>query len=358
MIFVKDDNNKIYLKGTDVEVSTEALIEIGKQVEQVLEGNITELPPVNQKKARVLKSFRTQGGAEFWQDTQRKLGKLPENVTIVKSLEMYSDVGYDNPPLPSAPLPPVHVVIEETMEPVAEVISVKDSDTMFKMMYKKGLLDVSGGVIMLSDKFYSLLGKFTEKMLTDTLKSAEVDENGRTFRDVGEQILKASPNGAKSVPEDGVGSTKRADSTTGEADGKVITQEEASNTDAESRKESVPEDGVGDATRKDNSTSTEAPGLLLSQEEADNKNASPEPISDDEAKSKQDSTSYSPERELSFFKSLYEVNSYVRQNEGYKPRPTTLQEKLKFGRRYNYAAEPTPEKDENLGAFGHMRRRQ
>lgn len=352
MIFVKDDNNKVYLKGTDVELSTAALLSIAGQLQDILEGRLDTVKPVNQKNARVLKSFNTEAGAKYWIQTQEKLGKPVTGAVITKSFDSYGDVSYAGAPVPSAP---VHVVVEESMAPVAEVVSVKDADEMFKQMYKKGLIDVSGGMVMLSDKFYALLNDYTQKMLTDTLKAMEVDERGRSYKDVAESVLKATGGGGQSITPDDGGNTSRIDfgSRNESAPGLKISEEEASNHKGNTRQETLTPDGVGDATRQDPGTKGDpAPGLLISQEEADNKNATPTPISDAEAKSKQTKVEGSPQRELAVFKSLGELNGFLGSNKDFEGRPTTHQEKMTLGKRFNYIAVPKAPKDETIGAFG------
>lgn len=356
MIFVKNETgDKVYLKGTDIELSTAALVAIGKDLQEILEGNLETIKPVNQKKATVLKSFQTEGGAQNWINFQKKLGKNVEGAIVVKSFDPYGEVGYADPvPVPA----PVHVVIEESMAPVAEVVSVKDSDEMFKMMYKKGLISVEGGMLGLSSKFYELLNKYTEKMLADTLKSTEVDENGRSFKEVGEQVLKASSGGGTALTPDGVGDATRKDhGKAGDpAPGLKISEEEASNLEGDSRAESLTPDGVGDSTRQDPGKSGDpAPGLLISQEEADNKNASPESLESSSKNTDDKSVSASPDRSLSVFKSLMDLNNFLAMNKDHAGRPITMPERAQYGKRYSYVAEPKTPKDETLGAYGGRR---
>ena len=214
-----------------------------------------------------------------------------KDVVIAKSLDPYGEVYPTAGPVTGA----VHVV-EESMAPVAQVVSVKDADEMFKLMFKKGLLRVDQSGIFPTEKFYQLLGSFVEQSFNDIMKSAsphdEKTEEGASLVDVlyeANTVLKSAVggDGAKSVPEDGVGSEARPSegSAADKAPDLALSQEEADNKNGDGRTDSVPEDGTGSEARADGSEGTPAK-LALSQEQADNKNGNNTAISDAEALAK------------------------------------------------------------------------
>jgi len=322
-------------------------------------------PYVPGKKATVLKSARTdQGAADFL----KILGHKYPGAVIVKSLDGYADVSYAGP---SSPQMPVHVVMEESMTPVVETVSVKNSDEMFRAMFKKGLLQVGSGGIFPTDKFYTLLGQFVEQTFNDIMKSVtpeeEKNEDGSalidTLGDAMAYLKSVAPSvggGAEAREADGVGPEKRP---AGGGKGDTVpdlalSQEEADNKHGEYRTHASPEDGTGSEARPaGGSDGDTVPNLALSQEEADNKNAGIVAISDAEAKSKFGSIQYMKSADDTYlFKSYGDFVAGTRKSTvKYDGRPTNLDERNKHGRKWSYAAVELPA-EEPVGRWGNKKR--
>jgi len=277
-----------------------------------------------QKRAKVLKSFRTEEGANTYLTAMK--GRLGE-AFVIKSLDGYDE--YCDPvgvPLPALPTQPVHIIVEEDLGIVGDSVVSKNGDDMFAQMYRKGLVQVEHGSVMPSQKFYELLSEFTENAVSTYMKSsnpeADKTDTGVPMIDViteAYEVLKSSESGKL-----------------------ALSQEEASNTDAPARTESLgdqkgrveaPQDG------KSGGASTTAPeGQALSQEEADAKNAGERltPISDEEIKQKTGDVQVMKSSYV--FKSLVEAQAFSRKNPEFAIiEPSTIKEKNEHGKRFTFA---------------------
>lgn len=329
------------------------------------ESTLSPYVPVTGKKATILKSARFEEGAK---DFLKILGHKYPGAIIVKSLDPYEIV---EGPMPSSNMP-VHVVIEESMAPVVETVSVKDSDSMFRAMFKKGLLSVSSGGIYPTDKFYSLLGQFVEQTFNDIMKSvtpdSELNEDGTPLIDtLGEAmsyIKSVAPSvggGAESVEADGVGPEKRpAAGSEGDTVPELgLTQEEADNKAGDERTKDAPEDGVGpDSRPAEGSAADVTPEMALSQDQADNKNDNTKPISDEEAKGKFGAVQYMKAADDVFlFKSYGDFVAATRKSESeFEGRPSNFEERSAFGSKWAFAAVEKGS-SEPVGKWGNRKKR-
>lgn len=279
--------------------------------------------------AKVLKSFRTEGGAA---DYIKMTAHRHPGAIITKSLGDYDS--YDMGGMQPTPSMPVHVVIEEDMSPVATTVSVKNADDMFREMYRKGLISADSGMLMPSGKFYELLTKFTEQAMNDFMKSstpdAEKTEDGAPMVDV---ITEA------------YGILKSA--------GKLaLTQEESDNKEGDSRTEALgdkkgaAEEAIDGRPAAGGDASPE--NQALTQEESDNKSGDNRitPITDAEVKEKMGDIQITKSAaEARIFKSLGDVNAYVKKNPGYYVDSPTLDELDTYGRRYKFVAREYEKKE-------------
>ena len=85
-----------------------------------------------QKRAKVLKSFRTQEGADTY--LKAMAGRL-EGALVIKSLDGYDECcGPDGALLPALPTQPVHIIVEEDLGIVGDSVVTKNADDMFSTM--------------------------------------------------------------------------------------------------------------------------------------------------------------------------------------------------------------------------------
>lgn len=301
--------NSLKLEGLTVE----QLAKVHEVLEPVLKSFETK-----KKTATILKSFRTEFGAKDWLKTQAKMGTLPEGAIIVKSFDDY------DMPMGAMPMPPVHV-IQESMAPVAEVVSVKDSDEMFKIMFKKGLIQVCDGMISVSSKFYELLNQFACNVISDSLLMKSVAGEDETLTKLFADYSDIQKAAMTPVTEDDTGDESRAKAPSGEPTKLAPTEEEASHT--KENNSAVAEDGTGDTSRPGTATTADkSPKLAVSQEDADNKTGTITAVSDAEAKM--------------YFKSFDQGKQWLKTHPDFNISATTLEEKRERGNKYGYVASP------------------
>lgn len=268
------------------------------------------------KSATVLKSFRTEFGAKDWLKTQAKLGTLPEGAIIVKSFDDY------DMPVSYMPPAPVHV-IQESMAPVAEVVSVKDSDEMFKAMFQKDLIEVCNGMISVSSKFYELLNQFACKVISDGMLMKSVTGENEVLTKLFFDYSDIQKAAMTPVAEDATGDESRAKAPGGEPAKLAPTEEDASHT--KENNSAIAEDGTGDTSRPGTETTADkAPKLAVSQEDADNKTGTIAAVSDAEAKM--------------YFKSFDQGRQWLKAHPEFHISATTLDEKRERGNKYGYVA--------------------
>jgi len=126
------------------------------------------------KKATVLKSLRTVGGANDWVKIMKSY--YPEAVVVDNdTLKAYGEVAWEEPTGQIAV--PHHVVIEEDLTPVIETIKKGDVISVIRAMIDKGFMEVTDyGSISFTTKWNSILDKFIQDAISDATKSANDGE--------------------------------------------------------------------------------------------------------------------------------------------------------------------------------------
>jgi hypothetical protein len=311
MKIVVDENGKKY----NVEESALTPVQTGPRVQ-----------------ATVLKSLRTESGAK---DYAKLMSAKYPGAIVVKSLGGYEECV----DLGGAPMPPMpamtHVIIEKDLAPIAEVVSVKNSDELVRAMIKKGLLTAENGGIFPSSEFYEILGKFSEAALNDYMKAVD-PEADKT--DAGVPMI--------DVVTEYIGVLKSA--------GKLgLSQEEADNKHGDTRTESLGDQktaaGPEGSPEAKTSTGTDAdpPKLGLDQEEADNKNGDGRTtaISDGEAKGKFGDVQITKSVPETYFTALADAKHFIRKNADFYLDSPKLDETEEYGKKYKYVARKYEKKE-------------
>jgi hypothetical protein len=145
------------------------------------------------KKAIVLKSMRTSAGAEDWARLMRS--KYP-NAKVVDT-ETLKSYGSLMDPLGLPPVNPMpsasHVIMEEDLSPVVNVLKKSDVGEIIKVMMDKGYMEVDSFGPCLTEKWHKMVKDYISSALKDALKSAgeyTYDFDGEVSTDA-EMVIKS-----------------------------------------------------------------------------------------------------------------------------------------------------------------------
>jgi len=154
------------------------------------------------KKAVVLKSLRTNGGAADW---LRFMSKHYPDAVIVDNdtLKSYGDVEWQEPVGPMST--PHHVVIEQDMTPVIETIQEGDITSVIKAFVSKGFMDFDEFGPRLTDKWHDAINGFVKDAVADALKSVNSAEDFEFYPEnvssLGGEVFDALANILKSLDD-------------------------------------------------------------------------------------------------------------------------------------------------------------
>jgi hypothetical protein len=145
------------------------------------------------KKAVVLKSMRTSAGAEDWARLMRS--KYPNaRVVDTETLKSYGSlldpIGMPPPtPIPGAS----HVVLEQDLSSVVNVLKKSDVGDIIKTMMEKGFMEMDSFGPCLTEKWHKMVKDYISTALKDALKSSgeyAYDFDGEVSSSA-EEVLKA-----------------------------------------------------------------------------------------------------------------------------------------------------------------------
>lgn len=144
------------------------------------------------KKVTVLKSMRTLTGAEDWKKAFSSKYSEQGEIKVVGTEVLKSHYGMDG--FEEDFGMPNHVILEQDLTPVVEVIKEGEFGDVVKAMVSAGFMEVNGFGPCMTEKWHDLLDKFMANALKDSLKSVDDDHrfqfSGDVSEDVGE-VLKA-----------------------------------------------------------------------------------------------------------------------------------------------------------------------
>lgn len=193
------------------------------------------------KKITVLKSLRTEAGAKDWLKIMKvEDAKVVDSVTLK---HMYDDYGYDMPVMAPAAH---HVVLEEDLSTVVEVIDKGEVGEVIKALVDKGFAEIDVGGLCFTEKWYGAINSFISDAVKDSMKStgeAQFSIQGEFPENVTE-VFRAINTITKAISESSEVATENAEFGHELRDNTAISDEEAQ---AAFDAKSAPEADVSDS---------------------------------------------------------------------------------------------------------------